>query len=83
MEAYIIKVGSSKGIIIPSKFLRLIGLDDRVNIEIENDKIIIKSILKKPRENWNKMFVNVNSKKDKDILIPDILEDESFDEWTW
>jgi antitoxin MazE len=43
MEANIITVGNSKGIIIPSKFLKLIGLENKVSIEVENNKIVIES----------------------------------------
>ncbi len=83
MEANIIKVGNSKGIIIPSKFLKLIGLNDKVNIAVEDDKIVIEPLKKESRINWDKMFSKSDSKKDKDILIPDVFEDESFGEWTW
>ena len=83
MEANIIKVGNSKGIIIPSKFLKLIGLNDKVKIEVEDNKIVIEPLNRKPRANWDKIFSKLNSKENKEILIPDIFEDESFDEWTW
>ena len=83
MEANIINVGNSKGIIIPSKFLKLLGLHKKVNIDIEDDKIVIKQASKTIRKDWNELFVKANSMDDTEILIPDVFEDESFEEWTW
>ena len=84
MEANIIKVGNSKGIIIPAKFLKLLGLYDKVNIDVEDDKIVIKPPADKTiRKDWNKQFAIANSKSDYEMLIPDVFEDESFEEWTW
>jgi len=83
MEANIINVGNSKGIIIPSKFLKLLGLHKKVNIDIEEDKIVIKQASKTIRQDWDELFVKANSMDETEILIPDVFEDESFEEWTW
>ncbi|MDE3743996.1 AbrB/MazE/SpoVT family DNA-binding domain-containing protein [Maribacter polysaccharolyticus] len=83
MEANIIKVGNSKGIIIPSKFLKLIGLSNKVSIDVKDNKLIIGPVEKNIRQNWNTLFAKANSKDDRDILIPDVFEDESFEDWTW
>jgi len=83
MEANIINVGNSKGIIIPAKFLKLIGLENKAKIVVDDDKIIIEKLNKTPRVNWSKMFSKANAKNDTELLIPDVLEDESLDEWTW
>lgn len=83
METSIIKVGNSKGIIIPSKFLKLIGLKDKVSIDLDDNKLIIVPLEENARENWNALFSKANSKVDNDILIPDVFEDESFEDWTW
>lgn len=83
MEANIIKVGNSKGIIIPSKFLKLIGISDKVNIDVEDNKLIIEASGQNAREDWNHLFIKANSNDDREILIPDVFEDETFEEWTW
>lgn len=83
MEANIIKVGNSKGIIIPSKFLKLIGISEKVRIDVEDNKLIIESLEENPRKNWEALFSKANSKNDTEILIPDVFEDESFEEWKW
>lgn len=83
MEANIIKVGNSKGIIIPAKFLKLIGLKTKVNIEVSDSKLIIEPLEVNIRNGWKEMFQKANSKDDKDNLIPDVFEDENLPEWTW
>jgi len=83
MEANIIKVGNSKGIIIPAKFLKLIGLSDKVSIGVEDNKLVIEASKEGLRANWNNLFAKANSKSDTDILIPDVFEDENMNDWTW
>lgn len=84
MEAKIIKVGNSKGIIIPSKFLELIGLKDKVKIEIENDRMIITGPKTAPREGWEEMLSeDVKKHGQPERLIPDFFEDEDNSDWQW
>jgi len=83
MEANIIRVGNSKGIIIPSKFLKLIGLSNKVSIDVEDNKLIIEPVEENSRADWNDLFVKANSKDDTEILIPEVFENETFEDWTW
>ena len=84
MEAKIIKVGNSKGIIIPSKFLKLIGLEEKVAIEIEDDKMIITAAKSKPREGWENMLAEDVAKYGQpERLMPDSFEDENNTDWEW
>ena len=84
MEANIINVGNSKGIIIPSKILKLLGFNKKVNISIKDNKIIISPIEKPVREGWEEMIINeieINGHSEK--LIPDFFDDESLEDWAW
>ncbi|MGB7395994.1 MAG: AbrB/MazE/SpoVT family DNA-binding domain-containing protein [Pricia sp.] len=84
MEANIIKVGNSKGIIIPSQFLKLIGLKNKVTIEVEDEKLIIAPAKEKARKGWEKMIANeIAENGPPENLIPDVFEDENFEDWTW
>ena len=60
MEANIIKVGNSKGIIIPAKFLKLIGLSDKVKIGVEDNKLVIEASKEGLRADWNNLFEKAN-----------------------
>ena len=82
MEISIRQIGNSKGIIIPTKFLNLIGLKEKAEINIENDKIVITPV-NNIRANWEKSFINANSKEDNTLLIPDTFEDDTTEDWTW
>lgn len=84
MEAKIIKIGNSKGIIIPAKFLKLIGLEDRVTIAIEDDKMIITATRSKPREGWEEILAeDIANHGHPKRLIPDFFEDENNSDWEW
>ncbi|HAV55616.1 MAG TPA: AbrB/MazE/SpoVT family DNA-binding domain-containing protein [Aequorivita sp.] len=84
MEAKIIKVGNSKGIIIPAKFLKLIGLEEKVAIEIEDDKMIITAAKSKPREGWEEMLAEDVAKYGQpEKLMPDFFEEENNTDWEW
>tara|TARA_R110000772_G_scaffold197005_1_gene307761 strand:- start:486 stop:740 length:255 start_codon:yes stop_codon:yes gene_type:complete len=84
MEAKLIKVGNSKGIIIPSKFLKLMGLEDKVSIELETDRIIITAPIAKPREGWENMLAEDIAKYGQpERLLPDSFEDENNMDWKW
>lgn len=84
MEANIIKVGNSKGIIIPAKFLKLVGLKSKANIRVEDDKIIIAPAKKKARAGWEEMIkVELDASGQPTKLFPDFFDSELSDEWTW
>ncbi|MGB6083657.1 AbrB/MazE/SpoVT family DNA-binding domain-containing protein [Moheibacter sp.] len=81
METNIIKVGNSKGIIIPSKLLKMIGLTDKARIKVLDDKIMIEPI-KNPREGWEELIL-ADIEKNGVLAneLPDVFEDENFEEW--
>ncbi|MDT0650875.1 AbrB/MazE/SpoVT family DNA-binding domain-containing protein [Autumnicola edwardsiae] len=73
MEAKLVQIGNSKGVIIPSKLLKLIGLKEKVKIAIEENKIVISPTEKKVREGWEEMIkqeIEKNGAPEK--LIPEI-----------
>ena len=83
MEANIINIGNSKGIIIPAKFLKIFGFESVVNVEVDQGKLII-SPATKPRADWDKIIENeVKNNGQPNQLIPDFLDDESNNDWQW
>jgi antitoxin MazE len=84
MEAKIIKIGNSKGIIIPNEFLKLLQFEEQVNLDIEEEKLVIQSALRKPRENWgSEIRKELEKNGPEKPLIPNLFEDEVLDDWTW
>jgi antitoxin MazE len=83
MEANVIKVGNSKGIIIPAKFLRVLGITESVEINMQNNKLILSAVSYLPRKDWEESFKTMHEKGDDLILIEDDLNDSNLSEWTW
>jgi antitoxin MazE len=80
MEVSIIKIGNSKGIRLSKALIERYNIKDSVELVPEKDQIIIKP-LTKPRRNWDTAFREMNANGDDQLLISDVFEDESLDEW--
>ena len=80
MELSVIKIGNSKGIRLSKTLLEKYNIKDTVELELERDQIIIKP-KKEPRKGWEKAFKGVHENDDDNNLMPDVFEDETFDEW--
>ena len=84
MEASLIKIGNSKGVIIPSKLLKLVGLKEKISIEVQDDKIIIAPAKKIARDGWEEMIKEDLAKNGpQESFYPDFFEDEDLSEWQW
>lgn len=84
MEAKLIDVGNSKGVIIPAKFRKLIGLEKNVSIDVKDNLIIISRPEKKIRQGWEEMISKeVAENGQPKRLMPDVFEDEENSDWTW
>ncbi len=85
MTTKVIKIGNSKGIRIPKHILDESGLEDEVEIEVKNDRIILKPA-SKVRENWESAFQKMSKNGDDVLLDKEYLEySNSWDneEWEW
>lgn len=82
MEANIIQIGNSKGIILPAELLKKLSLSLKsvVNIGLEGNSIVIKA---QPRQGWAEAAKRAHECGDDALLIPDVFEDEKFEDWTW
>ncbi len=84
METKLIKVGNSKGVIIPSKILKLVGLKEKISITVEENKIILAPVEKSPRNGWEETIAaEVAKDGPPEKLFPDDLDDPQIEEWTW
>ena len=83
MEAMIIKIGNSKGLIIPQKMLKELGAENKVTIETREGGLFISPIAE-TRNGWAESFKNATSKQEssKD-LFEEIENDFDKEEWTW
>lgn len=80
MEASIIKIGNSKGLRLNKQILEQYHITDKVELILEEDKIILKPI-QEPRKGWNDAFQEMSQRGEDNLLIEDVFDDEEFDEW--
>ena len=80
MEVSIIKIGNSKGLRLPKEVLKQYEIEDKVQLVLDKQQIIIKPV-KKPRIGWEDAFKNMHNNEDDQLLIDDVFEDETFEEW--
>ena len=83
MQANIIKIGNSKGVIIPKQILKELDAE-KVEIKYKDGGIFISPVKEKPREGWEETF--------KKAMIGTFPEGDYFEgiendfdreEWTW
>lgn len=85
METQLIQIGNSRGIRLPKALIEQIGLGDKVELRVENGKIII-GPLNQPRKNWDNAFKMMAEAGDDQLLDSDIATHSSQwddSEWKW
>jgi len=80
METNIIKIGNSKGLRLSKSILDQYNIKEKVEIILEKGRIILKPI-EKPRKNWESAFKQMRKDNDDRLLIDDVFNDETFEEW--
>ncbi len=85
MITKVIRIGNSRGIRIPKSVIEQSGITNEVELEVKNDRIIIKSVSNK-RQNWESAFKEM-AKNKGDILLDEnsLSKQNSWDkeEWVW
>jgi antitoxin MazE len=85
MKTTIVKIGNSRGIRIPKSIIEESGLENDVELEVNDGKIIIKPISKN-RESWDAAFQKMAKNKDDALLDSEILLNQTKwdeEEWEW
>lgn len=80
MEIPIIQIGNSKGIRLSKTLLEKYNFTDTVELVLEKDYLVIKP-KKTPRQGWDNAFKTMHENGDDNLLLPDVLDDENFEEW--
>jgi antitoxin MazE len=82
MKVKVRKIGNSKGIVIPQKFLKIVQTDkEEIVIEVDEKGILLKSNDQSPRKGWAKAFKRMAKNRDDTLLMPDVFEGEIFEKW--
>ena len=80
MEISVINIGNSKGIRLSKTILEKYSIQDKVELILEKEYIILKP-KSEPRKNWEKAFKKMHENGDDTLLMNDVFEDENFEEW--
>ena len=82
MVTNIIQIGNSKGIILPSEVLKQLrlSLKSAVSISLDGNNFVIKA---QPRQGLAEAAKRAHENFYYELLIPDVFEDEKFEDWTW
>ena len=80
MEISVIKIGNSKGIRLSKTLLEKYNIQDTVELILEKGQIVIKPV-SKPRKGWEKAFKKMAEDGDDKLLIDDVFEEETLEEW--
>lgn len=80
MEVAVVKIGNSKGIRLSKTLIEKYNIKDTVEMVLEEGHILIKPKAE-PRKGWEKAFEKMHKNGDDQLLVSDVFENETFDEW--
>jgi antitoxin MazE len=80
MEVSIIKIGNSKGLRLSKTILEKYQIKDKVELILEKGQIILRPV-DTPRKNWEKKFKEMSKNDDDTLLINDVFDEDTFEEW--
>ena len=81
MEISVIKIGNSRGIRFSKTLLEKYNIKEKVELILEKGQIIIRP-LSTPRKGWEDAFKKMAENGDDELLIDDVFEDDSLEEWS-
>ena len=81
MQTDVVKIGNSKGIRIPAIILKECKIANKVEMEVQDGKIIIIPV-SNPRKNWGDQFKEMRKNGDDKLLIDD-TSDINLEDWEW
>jgi antitoxin MazE len=82
MKTKIRRLGNSQGVLIPKPILAQLGLEDEVEMEIENDALVIRRPHRKAREGWAQASNGVAAAGDDQLVMGDFGNADDA-EWAW
>jgi len=82
MKSKIISIGNSKGVIIPSSFMKDLGLTDSVEMEVVDNTLVIRAV-SNARKGWEEQIALAAKSDNSNDRMPDFFKDEILEDWTW
>jgi antitoxin MazE len=82
MLVSVVQIGNSKGIRLPKAIIEQCEIDDKLDMEIIDNEIILKPVKKKPRDGWAEKFKMMAKNGDDKLAIDDKI-DIDMKNWEW
>jgi len=83
MRTRIVRIGNSQGVRIPKLLLEQTGLKEEVEIEVEGNQLVIRSVAG-PRAGWAEAFQATAREGDDGLLDPEPGPSRwDQEEWHW
>jgi len=82
MKANIIPIGNSKGVRIPKVVLEQCHFSKEIDMIVEGDTLILKSLKKRPRHGWDEAFKLMRKRGEDKLFIDDAI-DMGIKDWQW
>jgi antitoxin MazE len=83
MVIQLIKIGNSKGIILPKTILTQMHISNEIVLETVDDAIIIKPSKANNRDNWEEAFKKLMPEKKQKTTSTIITNKFDEQEWEW
>jgi len=83
IKTRLVKIGNSQGLRIPKVVLDQIQLSDDIEVEVQKDRLVIRSSAR-PRAGWDNLFREMVAGGDDQLLGPELqLTEWETTEWEW
>jgi len=82
MKTAIRRMGNSQGVLIPKPILAQLGLEDRVEMAVENDSIVLRRPAKASRAGWAEASKAIAEAGDDNLVMGESSNADDADlEW--
>ncbi|HUW69605.1 MAG TPA: AbrB/MazE/SpoVT family DNA-binding domain-containing protein [bacterium] len=82
MLVSVVAIGNSKGIRLPKAILEQLHIQDQLEMEVEDKRLVLKPVNNKPRCGWEEAFKEMSANKEDSHLLTDDTASGTF-EWQW
>jgi antitoxin MazE len=84
IRSRIVKIGNSRGIRIPKILLDQAKLGDEIEVEVQGDKLVVRSV-RTPRQGWDDKYAEMALRGDDKLLDSEsgLTGNWDKDEWEW
>lgn len=82
MRANIVRIGNSRGLRIPKALLEQVGIQDSVELTVEDGRLVIQPV-RHPREGWAEEARRARELGEDILIDPETFGEFDHAEWQW